>query len=181
MRTRFHVRPSVADLTFELARRPIHPEFFDILAARRIRRADFALDLWLTRTGHAITWRTGRSTLMEITSADQRLPEAGQIMRRRLWGEHCDMVGDLPDVNYQVSFQVEQLTEEQFVNVHQEILADGNQRGLLHAFPANHRMLLAPIGSIQVESWEDCLALPTFHTFPDELAIVKTQSLFERR
>ncbi len=181
MTTRFHVRPSVADLTFQLARRPIHPEFFDILAARRIRRADFTLDLWLTRTGHAITWRGGRSALMEVTAADQPLPDAGRLMLRKLWGEQCDMVGDLPDVNYQVSFQVEYLSEVQFLSVHQEILADGGKHGLVHAFPAHHGLALAPVGSIQVESWDGCLGLATFHTFPDELAVLKTQSLFERR
>ena len=58
MTTRFHSRPSVTDLTFQLASRPIHPEFFDILAARRVRQAGYELDLWVTRTGHAITWKT---------------------------------------------------------------------------------------------------------------------------
>jgi len=36
-------------------------------------------------------------------------------------------------------------------------------------------------GFITTEAWNGCLLLSSFHTFPDEHTVVKTQSLIERR
>ncbi len=180
MTTRFRLRPSVTDLTFQLSSRPIHPEFFDILAGRRLRQAGFELDLWITRTGHAITCRGRRTALFEVTAADQPLPESGRLLRHRLRGERCDMLGSLPGLNYQVSFQVEYLTDDQFRKVHGNIVAGGGQRGLVHAFTPHQSGTLTPLSSIEVEGGNGCLSLATLHTFPGELAVVKTQSLIER-
>src|SRR5262249_29413179 len=139
------------------------------------------LVLWITRTGHVITWRNGRCHLTEVVAADQALPEWGQLLQHKLRGERCDMLGNLSGVNYQVSFQVESLSPELFLNVHQEILADTGRHRLLHAFAPNHRWGLTPLGLINVESRNGCLFFSTFHTFPDECAVVKTQSLIEQR
>ena len=103
------------------------------------------------------------------------------MIEHQLRGERCDMLGELPGLNYQVSFQVELLPPDPFLTVHHEILADGGKRGLLHAFAPNRRLALSPLGAIYVEAWDGCLSLATFHTFPDECAVVKTQSLIERR
>jgi hypothetical protein len=65
------------------------------------------------------------------------------------------------------------------LHVHDEILADGGKRGLLHNFQPNHRLSLAPLGFVTAEARPGCLILTAFHTFPDEHAIVKSQSLIE--
>lgn len=168
-------------MVFQLYGRPLHPELFDILATRRLRQGDATLALWITRTGHVISWQNRHCQLTEVVAADQPLPEWGQLLQHKLRGERCDMFGNLSDLNYQVSFQVESLPPDLFLNVHQEILADGGKHGLLHAFAADHRWSLAPVGLINVESRDGCLFLSTFHTFPDDCAVVKTQSLIERR
>jgi hypothetical protein len=175
------LRPNVEEMVFQLYGRPLHPELFDILATRRLRFGDATLSLWLTRTGHVISWQNRRFHLTEVVAADQPLPECGQLLRHKLRGERCDMLGNLTEVNYQVSFQLESLSPEQFLNVHQEILADGGKQGLLHAFAPNHRWALTPVGLINVEARAGCLFLSTFHTFSDDHAVVKTQSLIERR
>jgi Protein of unknown function DUF2617 len=175
------LRPSVEEMVFQLYGRPLHPELFDILAARRLRVGEAMLNLWLTRTGHAISWQNRRSHLTEVVAADQPLPECGRLLTHKLRGERCDMLGNLTEVNYQVSFQLEMLAPEQFLSVHQEILADGGKHGLLHTFAPNHRWALTPVGLINVESRDGCLFFSTFHTFPDDRAVVKTQSLIERR
>ena len=175
------LRPDVGEMVFQLYGRPLHPELFDILATRRLRFGDAGLDLWLTRTGHVISWQNRRCHLTEVVAADQPLPEWGQLLQHKLRGERCDMLGSLAEINYQVSFQLELLSPEQFLNVHQEVLADGGKHGLLHSFAPNHRWALTPVGLINVESRDGCLFLSTFHTFPDDYAVVKTQSLIERR
>lgn len=181
MTTRIQLRPPVEEMVFQIYGRPLHPELFEILASRRIQGNDFTLDLWITTTGHVITWNNGRSRLTELTTAGPDSPGWGQLLSHKLRGERCDMLGTLPNLNYQVSFQVETLPPNLFQTVHQEILADGGRRGLLLAFNPNHRWALNPVSAIHVESRDGCLSLATFHTFPDEMAVVKTQSLIERR
>jgi hypothetical protein len=80
-----------------------------------------------------------------------------------------------------MSFQVEVLPPEIFLHVHDEIRADGGKRGLLHNFPSHHRLTVAPLGFVTADARPGCLCLSTFHTFPGECTVVKTQSLIEKR
>src|SRR5262249_13702376 len=102
-------------------------------------------------------------------------------MGYRLRGEHHGQLTCAHGVSYQMSFQVEVLAPEIFAHVHDEILADGAKRGLLHSFHPNNRLALAPVGLITAEARPGCLVLCTFHTFPDEYTVVKSQSLIEKR
>src|SRR6516165_6949008 len=85
------LRPRVSDLVFQLYARPLHPEFFDILAARKIQREDYDLTIRITRTGHVITWENRDVLLTEVTAtADQPLPEKRRLLSYRIRGEHSD-------------------------------------------------------------------------------------------
>jgi hypothetical protein len=174
------MRPPVAELVFQLHGSPLHPEFFDILACRKIQRDDFELTVRITRAGHAITWERQRQVLTEVTtSADLELPASKRLLNYRVRGEHADSVVCACGVRYEMSFQVEVLPEEIFMHVHDEILADGGKRGLLYNFQPNHRLSLAPLGFVTAEAGQHCLIITSFHTFPDENTVVKTQSLIE--
>ncbi len=176
------VRPKVSELVFQLYGRPLHPELFDILAVRKVQRDNYALTVWITRTGHVISWENQDVLLTEVTAAaDQELPEKRRLLAYRLRGEHSDALVCAHGINYQMSFQVEVLQPDIFLHVHDELLADGEKRGLLHNFRPHHRLSLAPLGFVTIESRADCLCLSTFHTFPDESTIVKTQSLIEKK
>ena len=47
----------------------------------------------------------------------------------------------------------------------------------MHNFQPNHRLALVPLGFVTIEAWAGHLLFSSFHTFPDEHTIVKTQSL----
>jgi hypothetical protein len=180
MTTRFHLRPPVGGLVFQLYGRPLHPELFEVLSRRRFRRAGYVLDLWITTTGHVISWKGRRGQLTELTAGPEKLPSWGQLLSHRMRGERCDMLGTTPGLNYQVSFQVESLAPEQFLTIHRELIHAGNTSGLTHVSGPNHRWALTPVSSIHVDAWGGGLSLSTFHTFPEESAVVKTQSLIEQ-
>jgi hypothetical protein len=171
----------VCDLVFQLYGRPLHPELFDILAVRKIQREDYELTVRITRTGHVISWGNRDVHLTEVAGGDQLLSEKRCLLQHRLRGERCTTIPLAHGIAYQTSFQVEVLPPEIFLHVHDEILADGGKRGLLHNFQPNHRLALAPLGYISVESRAGCLFLSAFHTFPDEHTVVKTQSLIEKK
>jgi hypothetical protein len=173
-------RPRVGELVFQVFGRPLHPELFDILATRQVQREDYRATLQITRTGHVLTWDNGKLWLAEVTAAaDDPLPEHRRLLSYRVRGEHYGGLAAAAGIHYQMSFQVETLPQEIFLHVHDEILADGAKRGLLHNFQPNHRLSLAPLGFITLESRPKSLVVHAFHTFPDEHTIVKSQSLIE--
>src|SRR5262245_31508209 len=176
------LRPRVSELVFQLYGRPLHPELFDILAVRKVQREDYELAVRITRTGHVISWENADVHLTELTAAaGLPLPEQRRLLDFRLKGEQTHSLPCAHGIQYQMSFQVEVLPPEIYLHVHDEILADGGKSGLLHNFQPNHRLSVAPLGYVAVEARADCLMISTFHTFPDEHTVVKTQSLIERQ
>lgn len=178
----FSLRPAVESLVFQLYGRPLHPELFQFVAERTVTREDYELIVRITPTGHVISWRNANLFLTEVTAdADQDLPENRRLIHHRLRQEQNRTMDCDHGIHYQASFHAELLPTEIFQHVHEEILADGSKRGLLHHFPPRDRLALAPLGFVQADARDGCLCLSTFHTFPDENTVVKTQSLIERR
>ncbi|HUR54024.1 MAG TPA: DUF2617 family protein [Gemmataceae bacterium] len=175
------VRPSVAELVFRLYDRPLHPELFDALAVRRVERNDYRLAVHITPAGHILSWTHGSVHVVEVTAtADQELPSHGRRLGHPFRGERCGRCDVVPGVRYQVSSQVEVLPPEQFLHVHEELVSDGARKGMLFHFRPENRFGLSPLGVVIVEALPACLSVSAFHTFPDEFALIKTQSLIER-
>ena len=176
------VRPLVRDLVFQLFGRPLHPELFDIVAQRRLKHEDYEVLVRITRTGHVVSWENADVHVTEVTAAaDQPLPEKRRLLTFRLREERTAALPLAHGVHYQMSFQVETLPPDLFHHVHDEILSDGSKRGLLHHFRNHQRFGVDPLGFLTVEARPGCLFLSSFHTFPGEYTVVKTQSLIERR
>ena len=135
----------------------------------------------ITRTGHVITWENRGRHLTEVTAAaDQPLPENRRLRQHRLRGEHSPP-SLRPPADYQTSFQVEALPPEIFLHVHDEILRDGASAACCTTSSPTTGWPWRPLGFVTVEAWAGCLFFSTFHTFPDEHTVVKTQSLIERK
>ena|SRR5262245_3960002 len=174
------VRPRVADVAFRLYDRPLHPELFDVVAAKTVVRDGWRLTVRLTRTGHTLGWSCGDIHLEEATVAtDQELPDAGQRIAHQFDGERRGRFQFPGGVRYQMSSQVEVLQPEQFVHLHTELVADGTRKGLIFHCKEGNRIGLSPLGVVIVEALPRCLSVTAFHTFPDEFAVIKTQSLIE--
>jgi hypothetical protein len=173
------IRPRIADVVFRLYSRPLHPEFFDVLTGRTVERDGYSLCVRLTRTGHLLTWTDGRIHLTEVTATtDMELPESGKRLGHRFNGGQSGK-SHFGTVRYQVSSQVEVLQPEQFAHVHEELAQDGARKGLVFHCKTGNRLGLSPLGVVIVQSLPGGLNASAFHTFPDELAILKTQSLIE--
>jgi len=173
-------RPRVCDLVFQLYGRALHPELFEVLTARTIERGGYHATVAITSAGHLVCWRRGSLTLTEIAaSAEQPLPHKRRLLSHRLVGERSDSLECRGGAGYQTSFQLETVAPEVFWTFQQEICTDGGRNGLLHRFDSGARMALGAVSWISLETRARSLLVQAFHTYPDELAIVKTQSIFE--
>src|SRR5437763_1239395 len=97
-----YLRPRVGDLVFQLYGRPLHPELFEILASRKVRREDYELTIWITRTGHVLTWENQDVQLTEVAAAaGQELPQKRRLLSYRLRGEHGGVLACPHGITYQ--------------------------------------------------------------------------------
>jgi len=176
------VRPKVAELVFQVYGRALHPELFDVFATRTIRRGDDSLaTVQITSAGHVVTWRRDGITLTEVAAASNHpLPTKRRLMNYKLKGQRQDRLTTRGGCRYQMSFSLETAVDPSvFWSFQQELAADGERKGLLHRFDSSGRMALGALSYINIESRQKALLVQAFHTFPDDYAIVKSQSLFE--
>src|SRR5262245_25629204 len=125
----FSVRPRVNDLVFRVYGRPVHPELFEILESRTYQREDYELTLSITRTGHVNSWHNRSQWLTEVTATtEQPLPSSRRLLGYRIRGEHGGSVSCGEALNYQMIFQVETLRPDLYLQIHDEIVADGAKR-----------------------------------------------------
>ncbi|GBD35086.1 hypothetical protein HRbin36_00190 [bacterium HR36] len=172
-------RPRVADLLFCVYNRALHPELFEVLASHRVERGDFLLHMWITRSGHVVTWTDGKRQLTEVVACQQDVLPEGWLVRLHLRGERVADVLGIPGVRYQASFQEERLMPEIFLQVHDEIVQDSQREGLFAQLGTGGRITLTPVSYLNPQARPGSLVIYAFHTFPEEYTVVKTQSLIE--
>jgi hypothetical protein len=174
------LRPKVGELVFQLYGRALHPELFEIRASRAIDRGTYAAQVAITTAGHLVTWRKDGLTLTELaTSLSQPLPQKRRLLSHRIAGERSDRMECRGGACYQTCFQLESVPEEVFWAFQQELVEAGAKRGLLHRFESGGRVALGALSWIDIETRPRSLIVQAFHTFPDDMAIVKSQSVFE--
>ena len=173
-------RPKVAELIFRLYGRPLHPELFKVHQTRCVDRGRYTAKIDITSAGHLVTWQSEGKTLTEVaTSAHHPLPRYRQLLSAPLRGQRNACRQCRGGVNYQVSFQLEPVEPEIFWTYQEELARDGCKQGMFHKFDSSGRLALGALSYINVESRDRTLLIQAFHTFPEDYAIVKSQSLFE--
>jgi uncharacterized protein (DUF427 family) len=174
------LRPKVAELVFQLYGRVLHPELFELCATRTVDRGGYSASLAITTAGHVVAWRKDGLILTEVaTSGSQPLPQKRRLLSHRIAGERSDRLECRGGASYQTCFQLETVEQEVFWTFQQELEAAGTKRGLLHRFESGGRLTPGAMSWIDVETRPRTMIVQAFHTFPDDLAIVKSQSLFE--
>ncbi len=178
------VRPKVAELAFHVFSRSLHPELYTVHKTRRIERSQYQARVEITNCGHVITWTSdcdsagGGLTVCEVaTGAHQPVPKRRCLLTKALKGSRSERVKCRGGVGYRTHFQLEPVEPDLFWMVHQQ-LGNSPTEGLLHTFDASGRMAMGALSYINVETREKSMLVQAIHTFPDDYAIVKVESLF---
>ena len=172
------VRPKVAELAFHVFSRSLHPELYRLHKTRRIERSEYEAQIDITNCGHVITWKAGGITVCEVaTSAHQPLPKRRCLLSQPLKGSRTEQATCRGGIEYRTHFHLEPVEPEMFWMVQQQ-LGNGPTEGLLHTFDASGRMALGALSYVSVETRRRSMLVQAIHTFPDDYAIVKVESLF---
>ncbi|HVW00057.1 MAG TPA: DUF2617 family protein [Planctomycetaceae bacterium] len=173
-------RPDVGNLVFHLFGRSVHPELYANFAQAEVRQPNYSAVLRICDAGHVLTFQYRQSVLTEVmTTRQSPLPQKKRLLAHRLKDHRCETLQHDEGLQYHVSIQVETLEPEVFQHFHQELLADSCRSQLAHRFGSKSRLAPAPLSFIQTDEGPRSLFVHTFHTYPDNCAVVKTQSLFE--
>ncbi len=173
-------KQNVGSLRFFLYDRPLHPELFDIYHDHHIIKRGYEAQVWVTGCTHAIGFFRDRECLVEVTAdADNILPQRGQLLEVPFRGERDHSCQRARGITYMISFQVETMSPGVYSRTHHDLARLGAQRGLFVPFPNWMTRSLTPFTYIDYEARPNGLHVFTFHAFPGELTIVKTQSIFE--
>jgi hypothetical protein len=175
------VRPKIAELSFQLFGRSLHPELFDVHKTMSVERNGYQVRIDITNAGHVISWQRHGLVLTEVCcSAQHPLPQKRRLLSYRLKGERNDRVECRGGVAYDMNFSLEPVGIDAFWSFQDQMSQHAApSSALLHVFDASGRMALGAISFINVEARNRSLTIQAFHTFPDDCAIVKTRSVIE--
>lgn len=173
-------RPDVAELIFRVYARAIHPELMEVRDEVVVTEDAFTCRIRLHDAGHLVEFRLGEILVTEVVcSRETPLPKSQICVDHRLRGSretNCRFRGEL---EYQSCLQLEQLDAEIFQNFHQELRRDFKRATLCREFSGSSRMAAPALSVIRAEMGRGSFLVHAFHTFPENVAVVKTQTLIE--
>lgn len=174
------VRPDVSELNLAVLGRSVHPELLVIYERTSVVQEGFRANLAICEAGHLLELRTPRQTLCEIIAPkDQSLPHHDRLFEKRLRGSRDESLRMPGGIGYQLSFQVERLDPDVYLQLHEEFMSDCRKATLGRVFDPPNRLAPAAISYLQVDLFPRSLLVHAFHTFPENCAVVKTQTLIE--
>jgi len=172
------VRPKIAELAFRVFARPLHPELYSVHQTRSVERNLYSARIDITSCGHVVTWQGRGTTLCEVaTSASQPLPSKRCLISTPLKGSRTDSTQCPGGIVYRTHFQLESVAPEMFWMVNQQLSGDSTE-GLLHRFESSGRLAFGALSYVNIETRSASMLVQAIHTFPDDYAILKVESLF---
>lgn len=170
----------VDDLNFCLYRRAIHPELFDIREVRRAEQRRYNAEIWVTGLSHVITFQYGDHIVTELIAEEgDMLPKMGLVTSFRFRGERDHAQDFNNGVNYILSTQVERMTPQLYPATHRDYMHYGKTRGIYVEFEEWTHDGLQPFSFIDFDARDREFHVHAFHLFPEDMTILKTQSIFE--
>ncbi|MHC4294177.1 MAG: DUF2617 family protein [Planctomycetota bacterium] len=170
----------LSTLRFYLYDRPLHPELFEIHHDHYIVKNGYEAQVWVTGCSHVIGFFRDEAALVEVTGdSESDLPQRGLLLELPFHGERDHECKRSEGINYMMNFQVETMSPAVYSRTHHDLARVGSRHGLFVPFPMWMAHSLTPFTYIDYQARPNELHVFAFHAFPEELTIVKTQSIFE--
>lgn len=173
-------KQKVDDLQFYLYHRPLHPELFHIHQVKHIEQRRYQAEIWIVGLSHVVTFQAGDQYMTELIATESDLlPKNGQLTTFRFRGERDHVQSFKGGEKYILSSQVEKMAPHLFPASHRELMRYGRKRSMYNAFDDWGNEGMAPFSFIDFEAREQEFHVHAFHAFPDDMTVLKTQSIFE--
>lgn len=172
-------RPETTDLAVSLFARALHPELFESCECFEYQNKNYQAAIHLTSCGHTVEFRRDDHFVTEVLDCKQSvLP---RIKRLCLYAIESNRSLDYRlegGLNVSLCFECEYLAPDVYHQVEQEYWKDAKTATLSHLNKSPDFSSSAGLSFVRIDLQEDFLNVHAFHLYPDECAIVKSQSLF---
>jgi hypothetical protein len=173
------VRPKITELNFNLFARNVHPELFEVCAARTYVREKYELDLRITTDGHLICFRHDGLILAEVSASSHHpLPSQCNLISHSIEKSSENSTHYKDIIRYRSSVQLDAVNPKMFVVIQQQLGEKMECEGLVHRFQSNGRIAVGAVSYINVQSFRNHVLVRSFHTFPDTCMVLKSESRF---
>ncbi len=174
------IKQRVDELQFCLYQRALHPELFHIHRVKKIQQERYQAEIWVIGLAHVVMVQCGDQILTELITEDaELLPKVGLATSFRFRGERDHTQAFKDDMKYLLSTQVEKLTPQLFPATHRDYVHYAQDRGMFESFPDWEHDGLEPFSFVDFDARDHEFHVHAFHAFPDDLTLLKTQSIFE--
>ncbi|MEQ8212066.1 MAG: DUF2617 family protein [Lacipirellulaceae bacterium] len=173
------VRPKVAELSYQLLGRTVHPELFQIHQYRSVERNGYQAKVWITSSGHVVTWHYGDLVLTEVVgSAAQEMPERRRLKTYKIEGDRVETFQATGGITHETRFSLEPSDPGRFAAYQKELTLQATRAGMLQRFDASGRFEDGALSYVNVDSRDKVFRVQAFHTFPADYAMLKVQSWY---
>jgi len=174
------INVGIDQLTFSLFQRPLHPELFQIYASRQLKTEKYEALIWVTGCTHVVSVFAGDVCLSEVVSTPgQLLPHRGLVERFKFRGPRTHKCTLSRGVSYMTDFQIEKMSANLYRQSHMDLERFARNRGVFVKFPELEVDSLQPFCYVDFEARRTELHIHTFAAYPDQVTMIKTQSLFD--
>lgn len=174
------LRPSIFETSYRLFERDLHPELFEPAVVGHIKTSLYSMDFGICDGGHFLRFSSEGETMLEVTGpVGQELSMHGLQQREVFGGSEEISVESSEPFIYHFAGQVDTVDPAVFTRVEMELQIEAKRAFLSHQFQSSNRLFAGPLSLAKVEGTERSLTLHVFHTFPQDLAVLRTQTLFE--
>ena len=140
----------------------------------------YEASIWVTGCTHVINVQSEDIYLSEVVSSPgQVLPERGLVERFHFQGPKTHKLTMSRGASYMTNFQVEKMSNGLYQQSHRDLERFARNRGLFVNYSTDENSELNPFCYIDFEARKNELHVHTFSAYPEQVTIVKTQSLFE--
>jgi len=172
---------TVNELVFSLYQRPLHPELFNIFARRHLKTQKYEAFIWVTGCSHVVSvfGKKGLAVSELIATPQQPLPQQGLVERFAFKGRRSHKCCLSRGLSYMTDFQIEKMSSHLYRQSHLDLEKFARNRGIFVNFSQLPPSGLEPFSYIDFEARHKELHIHAFHAYPDQVTIIKTQSLFD--
>ena len=147
---------------------------------KHVRQTRYHAEIWVVGLAHVVTVHVGRHCLTElIANEGDMLPKLGLATSFRFRGERDYAHSFDSGMKYILSTQVERMTPNLFPSSHRDLLDYGQRRSMFQSFGEWESDGLDPFTFIDHEAREREFHIHAYHVFPEEMTLLRTQSIFE--
>ena len=174
------IRPSISETSYRFFDRPLHPELFSPAMVGRLKTENYDLTVGICQGGHYLQMTANGRTITEVTAPDRQILSTYGLQQTYFFSENEELVLEThTPFEYHFAGQIDTVDFPIFTRVQMELEGEAAKAFVSYQFPATNRLLPGPLSLIQLEGNDRMITVNTFHTFPDDLVILRTQSLFQ--